>query len=65
MPDQRVTYRRRHSYNTRSNKVRLVKTPGGKNTVQYVGKMSNGPKCGDCGNKINGVRIYLILVQIS
>jgi hypothetical protein len=26
---QRLTYRRRHSYATRSNKVRKVKTPGG------------------------------------
>ena len=25
---QRLTYRRRHSYATRSNKVRKVKTPG-------------------------------------
>jgi len=26
--DTRVTYRRKHSYNTRSNKIRKVKTPG-------------------------------------
>jgi hypothetical protein len=26
--DSRVTYRRRHSYNTQSNKVHVVKTPG-------------------------------------
>lgn len=26
--DKRVTYRRKHSYNTRSNKIRKVKTPG-------------------------------------
>ena len=26
--DSRVTYRRRHSYNTESNKVHVVKTPG-------------------------------------
>ena len=26
---QRLTYRRRHSYATKSNKVRKVKTPGG------------------------------------
>lgn len=27
---QRLTYRRRHPYNTRSNRVRKVKTPGRK-----------------------------------
>lgn len=25
---QRLTYRRRHAYRTKSNKVRIVKTPG-------------------------------------
>mmetsp|Transcript_1543 Transcript_1543/g.4189 ORF Transcript_1543/g.4189 Transcript_1543/m.4189 type:complete len:128 (-) Transcript_1543:122-505(-) len=32
---QRVTLRRRHAYATRSNKIKIVKTPGGKLTVQY------------------------------
>ena len=31
---QRLTYRRRHSYATKSNKQRLVKTPGGKLVYQ-------------------------------
>ncbi|CEO96017.1 Large ribosomal subunit protein eL34 [Plasmodiophora brassicae] len=52
---QRLTYRRRHSYNTKSNKVKVVKTPGGKNVLQYRKKRANGPKCGDCGLKINGI----------
>ncbi len=26
--DSRITYRRRHSYNTKSNRIRVVKTPG-------------------------------------
>lgn len=26
--DIRITYRKRHSYNTKTNKVRPVKTPG-------------------------------------
>ena len=26
--DKRITYKRRHSYNTRSNKIRKLKTPG-------------------------------------
>merc|ERR1711907_269221 len=35
---QRLTYRRRHSYATKSKKV---KTPGGKLTYHYVAKKSN------------------------
>ena len=38
----RVTYRRRKSYNTRSNKIRKVKTPGGRLVAQYVGKVTKG-----------------------
>jgi large subunit ribosomal protein L34e len=32
---QRVVYRRRHAYNTKSNKTRVSKTPGGRNVVLY------------------------------
>jgi hypothetical protein len=46
-----------------------VKTPGGKNTVHYIGKVATAPKCGDCGAKINGVRIlfnrFLLLFDPS
>eukprot|EP01126_Amoeba_proteus_P018146 TRINITY_DN1910_c0_g1_i5.p1 TRINITY_DN1910_c0_g1~~TRINITY_DN1910_c0_g1_i5.p1 ORF type:complete len:132 (-),score=3.34 TRINITY_DN1910_c0_g1_i5:132-527(-) len=52
---QRLTYRRRHPYNTKSNKVKIVKTPGGVLTFHYRTKKANGPKCGDCGGKIIGV----------
>merc|ERR1711943_132185 len=38
---QRLTYRRRHSYATKSNRVKKVKTPGGKLTYHYVAKKSN------------------------
>jgi large subunit ribosomal protein L34e len=56
---QRVTYRRRLSYNTASNKVRKVRTPGSKVVLQYVGKQGKGPhaphdSC-DCGKRINGI----------
>ena len=34
----RVTYRRRLSYNTKSNKVLLTKTPGGKLVYHYATK---------------------------
>ena len=56
---QRVTYRRRLSYNTGSNKVRKVRTPGSKVVVQYVGKRGTGPRAPhdscDCGKRINGI----------
>ena len=38
MLDRRVTYKRRASYRTKSNKFRTVKTPGGKLTIQYIKK---------------------------
>lgn len=52
---QRVTYRRRLSYNTKSNKIRLVKTPGGRLAVQYIKKKASKPKCGDTGALLSGV----------
>mmetsp|Transcript_13051 Transcript_13051/g.28377 ORF Transcript_13051/g.28377 Transcript_13051/m.28377 type:complete len:128 (-) Transcript_13051:134-517(-) len=53
--DKRVTFRRRHSYATKSNKIRKVKTPGGKLVVQYEKKKGKVPVCGDTGEKLNGV----------
>jgi len=52
---QRLTYRRRHAYNTASNKIKPVKTPGGKLAAQYRVKVTSFPKCGDCGAKLLGV----------
>ena len=56
---QRVTYRRRLSYNTQSNKVRKVRTPGSKVVVQYVQKRGHGPRASQdscaCGERINGI----------
>merc|ERR1719476_785814 len=56
-PANRVTYRRRLSYKTRSNQVRISKTPGGKLTFLYKKKSGTVPVCGDagCGAKIQGV----------
>merc|ERR1712137_181563 len=55
MTNNRVTYRRRTPYNTASNKTRIVKTPGGKLTIQYRTKAAKGPKCGDCGVSLPGI----------
>ena len=52
---QRVTYRRRNPYNTRSNKIKVVKTPGGKLVAQHVKKQASRPKCGDCGDALQGI----------
>merc|ERR1712037_283243 len=52
---QRVTYRRRKSFNTTSNKVRKLKTPGGKLVLQYTGKKGKRPLCGDCKKPLSGI----------
>ena len=54
----RVTYRRRKSFRTVSNKVRKVKTPGGKLVLHYTGKKGKAPTCGDagCNQRLHGVR---------
>merc|ERR1711928_239687 len=40
---QRLTYRRRLSYNTASNQRRIVRTPGGKLTYQYKKTQGRSP----------------------
>ena len=55
MANKRLTLRRRLSYNTRSNRRKIVKTPGGRLTYHYIKKTGTFPKCGDCKEKLNGV----------
>ncbi|CAH0044109.1 unnamed protein product [Clonostachys solani] len=55
MPSQRVTYRRRNGWNTRSNRTRVVRTPGGELRVLHIKKRGTAPKCGDCGSKLSGI----------
>eukprot|EP00270_Netrium_digitus_P003640 TRINITY_DN142_c0_g1_i1.p1 TRINITY_DN142_c0_g1~~TRINITY_DN142_c0_g1_i1.p1 ORF type:complete len:123 (-),score=25.94 TRINITY_DN142_c0_g1_i1:188-556(-) len=52
---QRLTYRRRHSYATRSNKTRVVRTPGGKLTLQYVQKKAKGVRCSQTRKRLPGI----------
>ena len=47
--------RRRQPYNTKSNKVRIVRTPGGELRYLHIKKKGTAPKCGDCGMKLSGV----------
>ncbi|XP_024380475.1 large ribosomal subunit protein eL34 [Physcomitrium patens] len=52
---QRLTYRRRHCYATKSNQTRVVKTPGGRNVFQTATKRAAGPKCPVSGKRIAGI----------
>ncbi len=42
MLDRRVTYKRRASYRTKSNRFRTVRTPGGKLAIRYIVKKTHG-----------------------
>nr|BAK01039.1 predicted protein [Hordeum vulgare subsp. vulgare] len=55
---QRLTLRRRLSYNTKSNKRRVVKTPGGRLVYHYPKKIGSFPVCGEagCNIKLSGIR---------
>merc|ERR1711872_1061845 len=55
MSSNRLIYRRRNPYNTRSNKVRVIKTPGGSLRYLHIKKAGSAPKCGDCGTKLPGI----------
>lgn len=52
----RVTLPKRSPYNTKSNKRRVVKTPGGVLKYHYTGKQASSPKCGDCHAALPGVK---------
>merc|ERR1711937_368011 len=54
---QRLTYRRRHSYATKSNRVKKVRTPGGKLTLHYVAKKSSAPIDPMTKQILNGVPV--------
>src|SRR5579862_1366211 len=41
--------------NTRSNRTRVIKTPGGKLRYLHTKKPGKGPRCGDCGITLPGV----------
>ncbi|KAF9613829.1 hypothetical protein IFM89_012361 [Coptis chinensis] len=45
----------RHSYATKSNQNRVIKTPGGKLVYQTTKKRASGPKCPVTGKRIQGI----------
>ena len=53
---QRLTYRRHVPWNTKSNKNRIVKTPGGKLVYLAAKKTTKRVKCGDTGRILNGIK---------
>ncbi|CAH9109080.1 unnamed protein product [Cuscuta europaea] len=59
---QRLVYRSRHSYATKSNQNRVVKTPGGKLLFQSTKKRASGHKCPVTGKRIQGIP-HLRLVE--
>ncbi|KAL9183591.1 hypothetical protein ACHAXT_004447 [Thalassiosira profunda] len=56
MADHRVTRAGRHSYNTRSNRIRTVRTPGGRYAAQKIKKTTKGPRCSDCKCSLPGIK---------
>mmetsp|Transcript_21770 Transcript_21770/g.29967 ORF Transcript_21770/g.29967 Transcript_21770/m.29967 type:complete len:119 (+) Transcript_21770:52-408(+) len=54
--DHRVTLKRRHAYRTTLNRIKTIKTPGGKHTAQYISKVRKGPICGDCHSPLAGIK---------
>ncbi|XP_045151008.1 60S ribosomal protein L34-like [Echinops telfairi] len=66
---QRLTYRRRLSYNTASNKTRLSRTPGNRTVYLYTKKVGKVPKsaCGVCPGRLRGVHAVRpkVLMRLS
>lgn len=56
MGDNRFTRPARHSYNTRSNRVAPVRTPGGRLSAGKLKKTTKGPKCSDCKTSLAGIK---------
>lgn len=51
----RLVFRRHNHYNTASNRVRRVKTPGSKVVYLNVRKQASRQKCGGCGRLLPGI----------
>mmetsp|Transcript_41195 Transcript_41195/g.109975 ORF Transcript_41195/g.109975 Transcript_41195/m.109975 type:complete len:150 (-) Transcript_41195:169-618(-) len=54
--DLRAIFSRRHSYATKSNKTLKVKTPGGSLVLHQLKKLSKGPRCGETGVTLHGIK---------
>ena len=52
----RLTVRGKYNYHTESNKLKRIRTPGGKLTFQRIAKVRNPIVCGDTGVQLNGIK---------
>ena len=52
----RLTVRGKYNYHTESNKLKRIRTPGGKLTFQKIVKVRNPIVCGDTGVQLNGIK---------
>jgi len=52
----RVTLRKRQPYITsQQRRRRIIRTPGGNYVYQQLKKLGTAPKCGDCGDALQGI----------
>ena len=52
----RLTVRGKYNYHTKSNKLKRIRTPGGKLAFQKIHKARSAIKCGDTGVELNGIK---------
>ena len=52
----RITIRGKYNYHTESNKLKRIRTPGGRLTFQKIAKVRNPIVCGDTGVELNGIK---------
>ena len=52
----RITIRGKYTFHTKSNKLKRIRTPGGKLTFQKIAKVRNPIVCGDTGVALNGIK---------
>ena len=52
----RITLRGKYTYHTKSNKMKRIRTPGGKLTFQRIDKIRNPVVCGDTHVRLNGIK---------
>merc|ERR1712129_466047 len=54
--DNRYTKKGRHSYRTRSNRTKPIRTPGGRLVGQIIKKKNASRKCGVCKGALPGLK---------
>ena len=52
----RLTVRGKYNYHTKSNKLKRIRTPGGRLAFQKILKSRSAIKCGDTGVELNGIK---------